>query len=168
MPRLTRRHLLLACAGSGLLAGCGFALRRAPELQFRSLALAGFAPDSPLAKELRRQLARSSTVELLADANRAQVVLEAARDERSRVVVASTSAGQVREWQLQLQLDYLLRTPGGEVLLPPTELRMTREMNYTESSALGKEQEEDLLFRSMRSDAVAQLMRRLATIRLPG
>jgi LPS-assembly lipoprotein len=73
----------------------------------------------------------------------------------------------VREWQLQLKLDYLLRTPAGEVLLPRSELAMTREMNYTESAALAKEQEEAQLFRSMQADAVAQVMRRLSAVRLP-
>lgn len=159
------RRLLVLGVVAGL-AGCGFAPRREPELQFRSIALQGFAPDSPLAAELRRQLARTP-VQLLADANRAEVVLEARDDSRKRSVVASTSVGQVREWQLQLKLDYLLRTPAGEVLLPRSELAMTREMNYTESAALAKEQEEAQLFRSMQADAVAQVMRRLSAVRLP-
>ena len=44
---------------------------------------------------------------------------------------------------------------------------MTREMNYTESQALAKEQEEAALYRSMQSDAIAQVMRRLAAVKLP-
>jgi LPS-assembly lipoprotein len=94
-------------------------------------------------------------------------LLEALRDVRERSVVVSTSAGQVREWQLRVNFDYLLRTPSGELLLPRTELRMTREMNYTESTALAKEQEEAQLYRAMQSDAVAQIMRRLSAVRLP-
>mgnify|MGYP003330025936 CR=1 FL=1 len=82
--------------------------------------------------------------------------------------VVSTAAGQVREWQLKLNIDYLLRLPSGELLLPTTELRMSRDMNYTETTALAKEQEEATLYRSMTSDAVAQIMRRLAAVRLPG
>jgi len=162
---LQRRHLLLAAAAAPL-AGCGFELRREPEFLFRSLALSGFKPGSPLAADLKRQLSRT-TVLLLEDANRAEIVLEALRDAREKSVVVSTSAGQVREWQLRLNVDYLLRTPSGELLLPRTELRMTREMNYTESTALAKEQEEAQLFKAMQSDAVAQIMRRLAAVRLP-
>lgn len=163
--RLQRRHLLLATAAA--LGGCGFELRREPEFLFRSLALSGFRPGSPLAADLKRQLSRT-TVLLLEDANRSEIVLEALRDAREKSVVVSTSAGQVREWQLRLNVDYLLRTPSGELLLPRTELRMTREMNYTESAALAKEQEEAQLYKAMQSDAVAQIMRRLAAVRLPG
>lgn len=165
---MQRRALLLTLATTAAtgLSACGFALRREPELMFRSMALSGFRPDSPLAAELRRQLSRTP-VRLLDDPNRAELVLLVLRDVRDKSVIVSTTAGQVREWQLRVSLDYSLRTPGGEVILPRTELRMTRDMNYTESVALAKEQEEALLYRAMQSEAVAQVMRRLAAVRLP-
>ena len=159
-----RRAVLLGLAA---MAGCGFTLRREPELLFNTIALVGFRPDSTVAAELRRQLGRTP-VKLLAEVHKAEIVLEALRDSRDKSVVVSTAAGQVREWQLRLRLDYLLRTPGGELLLPRTELLMTREMNYVESQALAKEQEEAQLYRAMQSDAVAQIMRRLAAVKLPG
>lgn len=162
---MQRRHLLLVGVTAAV-AGCGFTPRREPELLFRTLALTGFKADSLLAVELRRQLARTP-VKVLDDANRTELVLEVLREQRDKTVVASTSAGQVREWQLRLQVDYLLRTPDGELLLPRTELRMTREMTYTETQALAKEQEEAGLYRAMQSDAVNQIMRRLAAVRLP-
>lgn len=164
MSSLSRRGLLALPLLSGL-AACGFELRRDPEYAFQTLALTGFAPESPLAEELRRQL-RQSPLQLVQDPGKAQVVMEALRDSRERSVVVSTSAGQVREWQLKLQLDYLVRTPGGEPLLPTTELRMSREMSYLESQALAKEQEEAALYRAMQYDAAAQVMRRLGSVRL--
>lgn len=161
-----KRRTALLSLGAAALAGCGFELRREPELLFHSIALAGFKSGSAMAVELRRQLLRSP-VKLIDDANRAELVLEALHETREKSVVVSTSAGQVREWQLKLNFDYQLRTPAGELLLPLTELRMTRDMNYTESQALAKEQEEALLYRAMQSDAVNQVMRRLAAVRLP-
>lgn len=161
---MQRRHLLLALAAS--LTGCGFELRREPELLFHSLAISGIKPDSAMAAELRRQLSRTSVV-LMDDANKAQLVLVVLKDVRERSAVVSTTAGQVREWQLRLNFDFMLRTPNDELLLPRTELRMVREMNFRETDALGKEQEEALLYRAMQSDAVAQVMRRLAAVRLP-
>ena len=162
---MQRRFLFLGAASFSL-TGCGFELRREPELLFRSIAMTGFKPGSPLALALRRQLALTP-VKLLEDANRVDVVLEVLRDSSDKTVVVSTAAGQVREWQLRLRFDYLLRTPSGELLMPRTDLMMTREMNYTESMALAKEQEEALLFRAMQSEAVSQVMRRLAAVRLP-
>lgn len=162
---MQRRHLLLL--GSVTLAGCGFELRHEPVLAFQTLALTGFPPDSPLAAGLKRQIKRTP-VQLLDDPARAQVVLEALREYRDRTVVASTSAGQVREWQLRLQFDYMIRTASGELLVPKVELRLSRDMNYTETAALAKEQEAANLYNAMQSDAIAQVMRRLAAVRLQG
>ena len=160
---MQRRHLLLA--GVATLAGCGFELRREPELPFKTLALTGFQPDSPLAAGLRRQVKRTP-VQLLDDPARAQVVLEVLQEHRDRTVVASTSVGQVREWQLRLNFDYLIRTADGELLVPKVELRLARDMNYTETTALAKEQEAANLYGAMHSDAIAQVMRRLAAVKV--
>lgn len=159
-----RRSVLLVAAA---LAGCGFELRREPELPFKTLALTGFAPDSPLAAGLKRQI-RRTPVQLLDDPARAEVVLEVLYEWRDRTVVASTSVGQVREFQLRLQFDYLVRTASGELLVPKVEVRLARDMNYTESAALAKEQEAANLYGAMHSDAIAQVMRRLAAVKLNG
>lgn len=159
---MNRRFLLL---GLTALAGCGFELRREPELPFKTLALIGFQPDSPLAAGLRRQVKRTP-VQLLDDPARAQVVLEVLHEHRDRTVVASTSVGQVREWQLRLNFDYLIRTADGELLVPKVELRLARDMNYTETTALAKEQEAANLYGAMHSDAIAQVMRRLAAVKV--
>lgn len=159
---MNRRFLLL---GLTALAGCGFELRREPELPFKTLALTGFQPDSPLAAGLRRQVKRTP-VQLLDDPARAQVVLEVLQEHRDRTVVASTSVGQVREWQLRLNFDYLIRTADGELLVPKVELRLARDMNYTETTALAKEQEAANLYGAMHSDAIAQVMRRLAAVKV--
>lgn len=158
-----RRRLLLAAAAS-VLGGCGFELRRAPELRFRSVALTGFAPRSPLAGELRLHIDASQTTLVVEAVSRAQVVLEAIKDTRERVVVAMTAAGQVRELQLRTRFTFRLRTASGRELIPDTELLLTRDMSYSESAALAKEQEEALLFRTMQSDIVAQVMRLLAAV----
>lgn len=162
---MQRRHLLLL--GSVALAGCGFELRREPELPFKTLALLGFEPDSLLAAGLKRQIKRTP-VQIVDDPNRAQVVLEVLSEHRDRTVVASTSVGQVREWQLRLNFDYLIRTAAGELLVPKVELRLTRDLTYTETEALAKEQEAANLYNAMQSDAIAQVMRRLAAVRLQG
>lgn len=156
-----RTWLLLAPAA---LAACGFELRQAPKLPFRSLALVGFAPASPLADALRQQLA-GSRVQLIESPASAEAVLEALADTREKSVVASTAAGQVREVQLRVKLRFRVATPAGKLLLPADELLLTRDMSYSETAALAKAQEEVLLYRAMEDDIVAQVLRRLAAIK---
>ncbi|HEX6706888.1 MAG TPA: LPS assembly lipoprotein LptE [Albitalea sp.] len=162
MPSRSRRLLLAGIAAT--LAGCGFELRRAPQLRFRTIALAGFAAHSPLAEELRMNINASQTTMVIDALPQAQVVLEALTDARERSVVASTAAGQVRELQLRTRLNFRLRAANGRELIPATEIVQSRDMSYSESLAMAKEQEEALLYRTMQSDIVAQVMRRLAAV----
>jgi LPS-assembly lipoprotein len=159
-----RRRLALGALGTAALTGCGFELRRAPELRFRTIALAGFAPKSPLAAELRAQLATSPTTLVVETPLQAQVVLESLADGREKSVVASTAFGEVRELQLRSRFSFRLRTPQGRELIPPTEIALSRDMSYRETAALAKELEEDSLYRSMQSDIAAQVMRRLVAV----
>ncbi|WP_418318218.1 LPS assembly lipoprotein LptE [Piscinibacter sakaiensis] len=163
-PLRPNRRLLLGSLLAASLAGCGFQLRRAPEMRFRTVMLRGFAERSPLAEELRANIDASSTTRVVETLGQADVVLEALTEARERSVVASSGAGQVRELQLRLRFSFQLSTPSGRVLLPPRQLLLSRDMSYSETIALAKEQEEAALFRAMQSDIVAQVMRRLASV----
>ncbi len=160
---MIKRRAILAWGTAGLSA-CGFELRRAPELRFKTLQLVGFKPYSTLADELRRSIAASTTTRVVEAASQAEVVLEAFSDSRDKGVVASTSAGQVREVQLRAVLNFRLRTPAGRELIAPTEISLSRDMTYNERDALAKEQEEEQLYRAMQSDIAAQVLRRLAAV----
>ncbi len=156
-------NVIVAIAGalaSISLVGCGFELSRAPELPFERIALSGFAPGSPLAAELTRQLAVSARVVSLAE--RPDVVLQALLDRRDKRVVAATAAGQVRELQLQVHFEFKLTAPAGKDLLPRIGMAVTRDMSYSETFALAKEQEEAQLYAAMQSEIVMQVLRRLA------
>lgn len=165
--RPLRRRALCAISGALAawgLAGCGFALRQPPRLAFKSIALTGFEPRSALAEELRRQMA--AQVSVLPSPDKAEVVLHALADRRERSVVASTAAAQVRELQLRLRFEFRVSTPDGRELMPRAALQLSRDMSTSETAALAKEYEEAELFREMQSDIVAQVMRRLASVRV--
>ena len=168
VPQPGRRALLLApvvfAPAVLALAGCGFQLRGAETLTFRSVALTGFAPRSPLAEELRAALAQRVRVETAPA--RAELILQALSDVRERSIVATTAAAQVREVQLRLRLRWRTHTPAGREVTPPAELALSRDMSYSESIALAKQHEEAELYREMQTDIVAQVLRRLAVIRL--
>jgi LPS-assembly lipoprotein len=158
------RRSLLAALGAGVLAGCGFQLRRPPAMPFRTIALVGFEARSPLMLELRRNLAAVATV---VDAPKdAEVVVHALGDSRERGVVATTTAGQVRELEVRVRFRFQAATPGGRELIAPVELLQWRDLQYNETQALAKEQEAAEVERALQSDIVGQTLRRLAAITL--
>ena len=161
---LQRRRMMLGLSATIALAGCGFELRRASEMQFKTIQLTGFGPTSPLALELRQSIDASSGTRVVEGAAQAQVVFEAINDAREHSVVAYTATGLVREIQLRVRFNFRLRTVGGTELIPPTELLQVRELSYNEGVALAKQYEEAFQFKAMQSDIVAQVVRRLAAV----
>lgn len=149
------------------LAGCGFQLRQPPTFAFKSI-YTGVAPTSVLGTELKRNLAAMGSVELITDATqqqKADVILDVLQELRQKIVVGTNAAGQVREFQLRLTFRFRLRTPKGKELIPDTEMVQQRDISFNESAVLAKETEEALLYRSMQTDIVHQLMRRLAAVK---
>ena len=158
-------HRRAVLALPAALAGCGFELRRTQALPMRSIALVGFTSTSPLAAALKLELERAG-VTLRDKPGEAEAVFDTLTDARERSVAASTAAGQVREVTLRVRLRFRVATPAGKLLLPASDLLLTRDMSYNETAALAKQQEELLLYRAMEDDIVAQVLRRLSSIRL--
>lgn len=162
---MQRRTWLVALAGASALAGCGFQLRRAPELPFKTLHLAGFKPTSPMGVALRRALAGAPTTRLVEGRAQAEAIFEVLGDADEKSVVAYTSSAQVRELQLRSRLVFQLQSASGRELIGRTEIVQSRDMSYKERDALAKEQEEQLLYRAMQDDIALQVVRRLAAIK---
>ena len=172
----SRRHWFqqVACLGVSvaplaLLTACGFQLRKAPDLPFKTL-YTNIAETSPFGQLLRRNLKSIGNLEIITDVRdieRADVVLDMIQELQDKVILSRTSTGTVREFTLRLRVRFKLRSRNGDELIPDSEIVQEREISFNETSALSKESEEQLLYRDMRSDLVQQLIRRLASARLP-
>ncbi|MDM7942061.1 MAG: LPS assembly lipoprotein LptE [Hydrogenophaga sp.] len=168
--RRTWLQLTLAATALGL-SGCGFALRQAPTFAFGTLRLQGME-GTQVSRELREAL-QANGVRVLTSATPAtgpgaqvaQAVLTVLVDQRERVVVGQTAAGQVRELQLRTRFVFRLRTPADKILIDDTELLLERDISFNETQVLAKDAEEAMLFRDMRGDVVQQVIRRLAAVK---
>ena len=180
MRRALLRSVLALAVGVGLSA-CGFQLRSSQPMAFESAQLTGFAGNSPMAKELARALDASgvrvvdSTLAATQAASAAgnggtavpitHIVIDGMRDKRNMVVSTTTAYGQVRTFTVRSSLRFEVRRADGSILLPPTDIGLSRDLSYNETNALAKDEETAAMQRAMQSDIVAQVMRRLAAIR---
>lgn len=165
---LPRRHMLLAGLASLGLTGCGFALRKAPTFVFQTIRLQG-SEGTSVARELREAL-QANGLQVLTSSTApatqpAQVVLTVLTDQRERVVVGQTAAGQVRELQLRTRFVFRLRGANEKDLIQDTELLLERDISFTETAVLSKDAEEAMLYRDMQGDVVQQVLRRLAAVK---
>ena len=165
---MQRRFCLTLLATSMTLgvAGCGFALRKAPNFAFKTL-FSPFAESSTVGTELKRSLESGGNVRVITDVrqiDQAEVILDVLQDQREKTVVSINASGQVREFQLRIRFRFKLRSAKGIDLVPATEILQQRDISFNESAVLAKESEEGLLYREMQSDIIQQIMRRLAAV----
>ena len=154
---------LTAAAAALLLASCGFHLRGEAKLPFDTMYVSG----SPaFATQIARAVRAGSNTRIVSDPKDAEVTLQILNERRDRVILSISGTGRVSELQLRYLVSFRLTDRENREYLPPTEVQLKRDLTYSDSDVLGKEQEESLLFRDMQSDAVQQVVRRLQVARL--
>lgn len=172
LPLMNSLQSRRACLAAGALLGlsaCGFRLRGSVVLAFQTLRMTGNT-NTPIARDLRSALigqgVRVDTPSdpMLAPNEIPQVVLNIIQDQRQRVVVGQTSAGQVRELELRATFEFALSNATGREIIGATPLNLTRSLSFTETAVLAKEAEEAQLFNYMQNDMVSQVMRRLSSV----
>lgn len=150
--------VLLAC----FLAACGFQLRGVQSLPFASLYVEG----SPaLAEEVGRMIRSGTETRLTEKPEEAEMILHVRGGAQEKRITGLSGAGRVREYQLTYRIYFRLAGKGGQETIPEQTIELYRDMAFDDAQLLAKEQEEALLYRDMHSDAILQLMRRLAVVK---
>lgn len=152
---------LLIVTLSLLLAACGFHLRGDALMPFKTLYIEAANPDSPLLDELRRNL-QANHVTLVNSPEKADMVLNIALDLPEKQILTLGSSGRVSEFQLRYRVSLRGYDSRQREWLPADDLLMSRDYSYDDTQILAKEAEETLLYQSMRSDMVQQIIRRLS------
>lgn len=152
---------ILAILMLGLLTACGFQLRGQAKLPFETLYIS-IPDESPMGIELRRNIAAGTDTKLVRSAGEAQAILDLVSEEQNKSILSFDASGRVREYRLRYVLAFRVHDARGRDYLPRSEIRVTREISYSDTQVLSKESEEQLLYREMQRDMVQQILRRLA------
>ena len=148
-----------------LLDGCGFRLRGTANVPFETIHVPGAT--TGIALDLKRNIEAGTRARVVDDPKAAQALLQVTEEARSREILSLTSAGRVREFQLRYRVGFRVHDGKGGEFVPASVIQLTRDMTYSDAEILAKEQEEQLLFRDMRTDMVQQILRRLASAKPP-
>lgn len=163
----TFRTWLAALAAVLLLAACGFQLRGAQTLPFKSIYVA--VPDSSEFGALLKRAVRTSNSTTLAERREdADAVFSISQEAMEKFVLSVNNAGQAREYELRYRFGFTLTDAKGRSLISPATLLQQRVVTVNPAVAqevLSKQQEEELLRQDMQRDLVQQVMRRLAAVK---
>lgn len=161
-PRALRLGVIVAsCA---IMTACGFQPRGRASLPFGTLYVAA-AENSAVGTELRRAIASGSQTGLARVPENADAILRILGESRDKQILSLSADGRVREFQLRYRVSYTIEGQNKQVIVPPSDIALSRDFLFNDAQILAKEAEEALLFRDMQSDAVNQLMRRLAALK---
>lgn len=159
---MSRRWFLLIAL---VLSACGFQLRGVYSLPFNTLYIA--LPESnELRAIIKRNIEASTQSRVVAEAKEAQATLSILSDLPTKNILSLNSAGKVREFQLVRTFTFRVSDATGHEFVPPSIIRITRDITFNDTAVLSKDTEEALLWRDIQNDLVQQLLRRLAAAKL--
>ena len=153
--------LIIAALAAVMLYACGFQLRGQALIPYETLFIevTGY---SLFANDLERAIRSGSRTRIVNSREESEAVLKVLGESQEKHILSLSSAGRVREFQLRYRVAYRLTDRAGADLGAPGEILLRRDLTYDDTQILSKEAEESLLYRDMRADAVAQMLRRLS------
>lgn len=144
-----------------LLTACSFHLRGQAGMPFDTLYLDAANPNTPFTRELRHNL-EANKVKLVNTAGQADVVLSIVSETPGKQILSLSGSGRVNEFQLLYRVSVRAYDLKQQDWIPAEEIVMHRDYSYDDNKVLAKEAEETLLYQSMRSDMVQQIVHRLS------
>lgn len=153
-------NLLLAL--TLLLGACGFHLRGqgAFALPSQTLYVKSANDYAPFIVELKHAI-EANGVQIADAPNQAQLTLHIVSEVADKQILSLSGGGRVREYRLQYRISLRAYDQNQQDWIAPEEITLRRDFSYDDTQILAKEQEELLLYQSMRGDAVQQILRRL-------
>jgi LPS-assembly lipoprotein len=158
------RIILLLAALS--LAGCGFQLRGTADLPFKTIYMPP-ANQPGVALDLRRNIQAGSRTTVVDDPKGAEAVLEFTQESREKTILSLAANGRVREFELQYSVSFRVHDNKGGEFLPSSTVLLKRAVTFNDTDILAKEREDEQIYRSMESDMVQQILRRLEAAQRP-
>jgi LPS-assembly lipoprotein len=156
------RRLCLALPCLAVLSACGFHLKEATPLPFRTL-YTNIDLNSDFGARLRRTVeANSPDTRFTPTLHEAEVYLHEISDQQNLRQVSLNAQGQVEEYELDLDFSFELLDKYGHVLLAPTVLHSVREIPYNDRIVQAKDSEITRTFRDMRNGMIDQILRRMS------
>lgn len=149
-----------------LVPACGFHLRRSVDFQFTSLYIQSDSAQR-IAQAVQQVLVDEEKITLAKSAKEAQIILqlEHERFERRGQAISAVS-GFLEEVQLSLRVHIKILKSDGTVLRENQELELIRDVSFDKEAILAKSIEEETIQEELLNDIVAQILRRLRSVKI--
>lgn len=152
----------LVLISSSILVGCGFQLRGQADFEFDRIKRRGL--DTAQMSRIMDMNLKINGLEV--NVGEGPVTLTLVDETRERSIVTFSATGRAREVQITYTLTFHVKNKAGDYLIADTALTQQRELTYDDDQILGKEAEENRLFKEMQEDVARQIVTRLGNVSL--
>jgi LPS-assembly lipoprotein len=158
-----RRTLLGALAItplSGLIA-CGYRLRGMVDVPFKVIAITG-SLSPPLRNDLQTAILTGTDAKVAINPKDADLILDISNELNGREILAYSSNGQVSAYRLTIRVTFRAYDVAGGDIIPESDIYMTRDMDFSNTTVLATDVQQQQFLTLMRKDLAAQILRRIS------
>lgn len=145
---------------AGLFA-CGYRMRGMVDLPFTAIAITG-NPSPPLRGDLQTSILQGTDVKVAINPKDADLILEITNDISGREILAYNAAGQVSAYRLNIRVGFRAYDLSGAEIVPDSEIYMTRDMDFSNTTVLATDVQQQQFLSLMRKDLAVQILRRVS------
>ena len=159
--RRTLLGLIITAPFSGLIA-CGYRIRGMVDLPFKVIAITG-NPSPPLRADLQTAILTGTDVKVAINPKDADLILEVTNEINGREILAYNSNGQISAYRLTIRAMFRAYDVAGGDIVPESELYMTRDMDFSNTTVLATDVQQQQFLTLMRKDLAVQILRRISS-----
>jgi len=159
--RRTLLSLIITAPLSGLIA-CGYRMRGMVDLPFKVIAVTG-NPSPPLRADLQTAILTGTDVKVAINPKDADLILEVTNEINGREILAYNSNGQISAYRLTIRAMFRAYDVAGGDIVPESELYMTRDMDFSNTTVLATDVQQQQFLTLMRKDLAVQILRRISS-----
>ncbi|MDP3122772.1 LPS assembly lipoprotein LptE [Polynucleobacter sp.] len=167
-PSLDRRAWLGALIALPTLftTACGFKLRGSVSIPYKVIAITG-VPSPLLRSDLEMIILTGSDSKVANNAKDADLILEIISEVNSREILAYNAAGQISAYRLNSRVAFQAIDQNGVDVVPESEIYVTRDMDFSVSTVLATDVQQQQFTNAMRMDLSLQILRRISAAAKP-
>jgi LPS-assembly lipoprotein len=168
MPSLGRRTWLGALITLPALwsTACGFKLRGSVSIPYKAIAITG-AASPQLRADLEMIILTGSDSRVVNNAKDADLILEIISEVNTREILAYNANGQISAFRLNSRVAFQAIDQNGVDVVPEAEIYVTRDMDFSVSTVLATDVQQQQFTNAMRSDLSLQILRRVSAAGKP-
>ena len=159
--RRTLLGLIITAPFSGLIA-CGYRMRGIVDLPFKVITITG-NPSPLLRADLQTAILTGTDVKVAINPKDADLILEVTNEINGREILAYNSNGQVSAYRLTIRAMFRAYDVAGGDIVPESEIYMTRDMDFSNTTVLATDVQQQQFLTLMRKDLAVQILRRISS-----